>query len=164
MFLFYNSKFFWFFKGVQTRKCSQKWVSNHKVIDNADIVVREVFALNYSVLQKQPPEMFYEKAVLKNFVIFTGKHLCWSLFLLKLQAFKSLLKRDSNPVVPLWILRNFSKTYFEKHLWTVAFARLSHGSCGTLLRARLHKTRSELEPVWNLKPLWNVVPFTWQFT
>ena len=32
------------------------------------------------------------------------------------------------------------------------------------LWARLHETRSELKPVWNLKPLWNVVPFTWQFT
>ena len=32
------------------------------------------------------------------------------------------------------------------------------------LRARLHETRSEFKPVWNLKPLWNVVPFTWQFT
>ena len=31
------------------------------------------------------------------------------------------------------------------------------------LRARLHETRSELKPVWNLKPLWKVVPFTWQF-
>ena len=30
--------------------------------------------------------------------------------------------------------------------------------------ARLHETRSEFKPVWNLKPLWNVVPFTWQFT
>ena len=31
-------------------------------------------------------------------------------------------------------------------------------------RARLHETRSEIKPVWNLKPLWNVVPFTWQLT
>ena len=23
------------------------------------------------------------------------------------------------------------------------------------IRARLHETRSELKPVWNLKPLWN---------
>ena len=29
-----------------------------------------------------------KKAVLKNFAIFTGKHLCWSLFLVKLQAFR----------------------------------------------------------------------------
>ena len=27
-------------------------------------------------LLHQPPEVFYKRAVLKNFVIFTGKHLC----------------------------------------------------------------------------------------
>ena len=27
-----------------------------------------------------PPEVFYEKAVLKILAIFTGKHLCWCLF------------------------------------------------------------------------------------
>ena len=35
--------------------------------------------------RKQPPEVFYKKAILKNFVIFTGKHLCWSLFFNKLK-------------------------------------------------------------------------------
>ena len=35
-----------------------------------------------------PPELFYKKAVLKHFAIFTEKHLCWSLFLIKLQAFR----------------------------------------------------------------------------
>ena len=42
-------------------------------------------------LQKQTPEMFYTKAVLKNFAIFTGKHLRWSLFLIK------LLSQDLRP-------------------------------------------------------------------
>ena len=28
--------------------------------------------------QKQPLEVFYRKAVLKSFTVFTGKHLCWS--------------------------------------------------------------------------------------
>ena len=32
---------------------------------------------------------FIKKTVLKNFVIFTGKHLCWSLFLLRLQVFRT---------------------------------------------------------------------------
>ena len=32
------------------------------------------------------PEVFCKKDVLKNFAIFTGKHLCHSLFLIKLQA------------------------------------------------------------------------------
>ena len=27
-------------------------------------------------VQKQPPEVFYKKAVLKSFAVFTGKHLC----------------------------------------------------------------------------------------
>ena len=30
----------------------------------------------------------FEKAVLKNFSIFTGKHLCWSIFLIKLRPFR----------------------------------------------------------------------------
>ena len=63
-----------------------------------------------------------KKIVPKNFAIFTGKHLCWSLFLINLQAFRStaLLKRDSNTGVFLWILRNFKNTYLEEHLRTVA--------------------------------------------
>ena len=31
-------------------------------------------------LKKQPPEVFSEKGVLRNFTKFTGKHLCQSLF------------------------------------------------------------------------------------
>ena len=44
------------------------------------------------------PQMFFKIGVLKIFANFTGKHLCWSLFLIKLQALKpaNLLKRDSN--------------------------------------------------------------------
>ena len=36
--------------------------------------------------QPQPSEVLYEEAVLRYFVMFTGKHLCWSLFLITLQA------------------------------------------------------------------------------
>ena len=32
--------------------------------------------------------MFFKIDVLKNFAIFTGKHLCWSLFKIKLQAWR----------------------------------------------------------------------------
>ena len=47
-----------------------------------------------------------EKGVLKNV---TGKHLCWSLFLLKLKALQPvvLLKWDFNRNVLLWNFRNF---------------------------------------------------------
>ena len=42
-----------------------------------------------------------EKAVLKNFAIFTGKHLRWSVLLIDLQASRpaTLLKRDSNTCI-----------------------------------------------------------------
>ena len=31
-------------------------------------------------IQKQPPEVFCKKVVLRNFTKFTGKHMCQSLF------------------------------------------------------------------------------------
>ena len=48
-------------------------------------------------------QMFFKIGVLKNFVIFTGKDLCWSLFFINLQNKVLIqnkllikLKRDSN--------------------------------------------------------------------
>ena len=42
-------------------------------------------------------QMSFKIDVFKNFAIFTGKHLCWSFFVIKLPAYKpaNLLKRDS---------------------------------------------------------------------
>ena len=50
--------------------------------------------------------MFFPIVVLKNFAIFTEKHLCLSLFIISLQAFKpvTLSKKDSNAVVFLSVL------------------------------------------------------------
>ena len=33
-------------------------------------------------MQKQSLELFYEKTILKNFAVFTGKDMCWWLFLI----------------------------------------------------------------------------------
>ena len=50
-----------------------------------------------------------EKAVVKNFAIFTGKHLCWSHLLIDLRASitATFLKRDSDTGVFMWILQIF---------------------------------------------------------
>ena len=58
--------------------------------------------------------MFYKKAVRKNFAIFTRKYLCWSLLLIKLQAWRpaKLLKRESNTGVFPRILQNFLELLF----------------------------------------------------
>ena len=73
-------------------------------------ILQEIYWCNVGPdhIQKQPLEVFCKKCVLKNFTLFTGKHLCWSLFLIKLQSFSpsTLLKRDSNTGVFLWILWN----------------------------------------------------------
>ena len=59
-----------------------------------------------------------KKAVLKNFAIFIGKHQCWSLFLIRLQAFRpaTLSRKDSNTGVFLWYCEIFKNTYFDEHL------------------------------------------------
>ena len=43
-------------------------------------------------------QMFFKIGVLKDFALFTGKQLCWSLFLTNFQAWRpaTLLKRDSS--------------------------------------------------------------------
>ena len=45
--------------------------------------------LKYFEGLQQPTVVFYKNAVLKNLAEFTEKHLCWSLFLLTLQVFRS---------------------------------------------------------------------------
>ena len=67
--------------------------------------------------------MFFKIGVIKNFAIFTGKHLCWSLFLIKFQTWRqaTLLKRDSNTCVFLCTLRNFQEHLFHKKIiWMTA--------------------------------------------
>ena len=57
-----------------------------------------ILALNGLSFIKAAPEVFKKEFFLKTFAIFTGKHPCWNLFLIKLQAFRpaTLLKIDCN--------------------------------------------------------------------
>ena len=59
--------------------------------EQTTIIKCETTAVRLISLEKQPPEVFYKKAILKNLAIFTGKHLCWSLFLISF-----FQKKDSN--------------------------------------------------------------------
>ena len=68
--------------------------------------------------QKQPPEVFCKKCVLKNVAYFTRKHLCWSLFLKKLQDFR----HTETPTQVLYrtICKISKNSYFEEHLQATA--------------------------------------------
>ena len=57
--------------------------------------------------------MFFEIGVLKNFANFAGKHLCWSLFLIKLQAYSKQKQSFAH------VLKNFVN-FTGKHLcWSL---------------------------------------------
>ena len=73
---------------------------------------------SHKLTQKESPELFYKKAVLKTFAMITGKHLYWSLFLIKLQKPRSaaLLKMTPTQVISCEYYRRFKNTYFEEHL------------------------------------------------
>ena len=75
-----------------------------RVAGNKRFAVRKrypwkIFEQNVTVayFKNQPPEVFCKKRALENLANFTGKYLCWSLFLINLQAWglESFLNRDS---------------------------------------------------------------------
>ena len=62
-------------------------------------------------------QIFFKIIVRKNFAIFTRKHLCWRLFLIKLQVFRpaTLLKRDfKDRCFPVNIAK-FLRTAFSRN-------------------------------------------------
>ena len=72
---------------------------------------RELVTQNISFRSIRSQKLF-QIGVLKNFAIFRGKCLCWSLVL------SSYTPEYSNTGVFLWILRSFYKRlFFAEHLW-----------------------------------------------
>ena len=73
-----------------------------------------LFSLISRICRSSHRRYSVKKGVLKDFANFTGKHLCRSLFLIKLQAFRpaNLLKRYFNTGNFLWNLRNFYEHLF----------------------------------------------------
>ena len=92
---------------------------------------------NFTVRNKRPIEAAsysVQKRVLKNFTNFTGKHLCQSRFLIKLQAL-----HDPNTGVFLWNLWNFE----EYHFYRTHSVAASWSSCcfiGRRISLRQHET------------------------
>ena len=64
------------------------------------------------------PEVFRKKDALKYFAKFAEKYMCWSLFLNKVTNRKpaTLLKRNSDSDVLLWILQVYNNTFLIEHV------------------------------------------------
>ena len=69
-----------------------------------------LFKIFQKTKRNSHPQMFFKTLVLKIFAVFTGKHLCWSLFLIKLQAFK-------HRCFPVNISKCLRTALFIGHLW-----------------------------------------------
>ena len=70
--------------------------------------------------------------VLKYFANFTGKHLCWSLFLTEFPGLQLFKKVSPTQVFSCGICENFKNTYFEENLWTT-----TSETCSNFTRAAL---------------------------
>ena len=75
--------------------------------------------------QKQPRELFCKKGVLRNFANFTGKHLCWSLFLIELQEVCSFSKKGlRHRCFPVEFTKSLRTPNFKSandYFWTLFF-------------------------------------------
>ena len=72
------------------------------------------------IIRSSVSQVFFNIDILKNFVIFTGKHLCWNLFLIKLQTWRpaAILKRDSNiSIFALKIAKFLRTAFFIEHFF-----------------------------------------------
>ena len=61
-----------------------------------------------------------QKVILKDFSIFTGKQLWWSLFFKKvsdLEAFNFILKKSVTQVSSCEFCKIFTNTFFTEHIW-----------------------------------------------
>ena len=80
---------------------------------------KKVSCISWSMFRSSRPEVFCKKGVLRNFAKFTGKHLCQSLFLIKLQAsVLNFVKKETLSQVFSCKFYEISKNInFIEHLW-----------------------------------------------
>ena len=119
--------FFTFFKVYKWYQTAQRTTQNELFCGLVDR--RKVFSLiskwgncrRFSSMQSRSNQQScsMQRAVLKNSAIFTGKHLCWSIFLIKLQAFALFTQVFSCEYCDI-----FKNTSFEDYSRTTAFKKL----------------------------------------
>ena len=72
------------------------------------------------IIRSSRSQMLFKIGILKNFAIFTGKHLCWSFFLIKLQAFRPE-KETPTQVFSCEYCEIFKNTFFYRTPPVAAF-------------------------------------------
>ena len=78
-----------------------------------------IFSYNFAMPKKfrsSRSQMFFKIGVLKSFTIFSGKHLFWSLFLIKLHAY-IIKKRLQHMRFPMNIAKLLRTAFYIEQLW-----------------------------------------------
>ena len=123
-----------------------------------------LFKFVFTLFRSSHHRCFIKKPVLKYFAIFTWKRLCWSLFLIKLQAFRSatLLKADYNRCFPVIIAKCLIITILKN---PCERRSLNQDLRPGTLRPRTGTRDPETLGTWDTVPwhtgLWKWVPGTW---
>ena len=78
------------------------------------------------IIRSSRSQMLLKTGILKDFVIFKGKHLCWSLFLIKLLAFRPAfsfksLKETPRQVISCAYREIFKNIFFNRTPPVTAF-------------------------------------------
>ena len=90
------------------------WELEVMTVCYACIAEKSLNRLLWLLLKSSNQRWSVKKCALKNFAKFTGNHLCWSLFIIKLQAWgpATFFKRDSDTGVLRWNLQRFWEHLF----------------------------------------------------
>ena len=152
------SNFFstWFIKQLQFNDSVSTYISLVLVGTKTFIRSLNIFHQKTAKNQKHPFTDVIRNRCLKNVIKFTGKHLCWSLFLIKLQAFRSANQAFSCEFCEI-LLATFDKTPPDNYFWRI-FSQIiqiskSHDITATryllakcnFYRLRLLRTKISLE-------------------
>ena len=84
---------------------------------NFTLTIFLLIYLFFHLSAKTAMEVLYKKAILKNFAIFTGKHLLCSLFSIRSQAGLQLYEKETSAQsFSCKYYEIFKNTYFEENL------------------------------------------------
>ena len=104
-------------------------------------------------LRSSRSQMFFKIGPVINFAIFKGNHMCWSLFLIKLQA-TLLKKRLQNRYVPGNIAKFLRTAFLTDHLWWLLLISVyfspSTRNCRAVPEKKCFKTYYDLESLFFL--------------
>ena len=97
-------------------------------------------------------QMFFKIGVLKNFANFARKHLCWSFFLVKLQALFNKVSCEISQI--------FKNTFFNKTPLVAASGRVCEETSLVKILQSHASERFPLRKIMNNGDCWNVYRFS----